>query len=517
MTAKKKKDRNFDNAAIATGNTEVVSRYGSANAEWIKAYTGVDNETGQIFTKSLEKIAQGKLNPENYEANVRQQAGYSAEVAKVAEDNAHNIINKSNVRTERTDDNVARRQQNRNRPDMVSDHIETVNGKEIPGSASQMKIVSDHEGLLKKIAQGKGGGKNDLSRYMENDHIDIAGEKLESAQKFCEDQAKKLAKQAEHARQQGDEDRAMRQEQEAQNYDKLKNKLRKTLTSDEAKKFRLRPKVETAKKMAQISHNAGIEASKYGATIGGTISLTKNVVALMQGDKELQEVLLDTAIDTGKSALVGYGTGFSGSAIKSCMQQSSSSVARQLSRTAFPALLVSTVLALGTSINSYAKGEIDGVQFMEEIGEKGSGMLASGMMATLGQIAIPIPIVGGVIGGMIGYSMSSLFYRSSLQAFKEAKEAKKNYHLIKAQCEEARRRMLEYQTELQLLFDTHMADMKTQLSNCFKCMDKAIDVDSMDEFAEAANTLGLFLGKTLQFNDMKEFNVFMASEETLIL
>ena len=523
MTVKKEKkndDRTLDNLAVAAGNSEVVSRYGSANAEWIKAYTGVDNETGKVLTKSLKGIAKGKLNPENYEANVRQQAGYSAEVAKVADDNSRNIINKSNVRTERTDDNPGRQEMNKGLPggnDQVSDHIETINGVEIPGFASQMKIVSDHEGLLKKIAQGKGGGKNDLSRYMDNKHIDITGEKFDAAKKYCEDQARGRRKQAEHARQHGDPDRATRQEQEAKNYDELKGKLRESYTSDEARGLRLKPEIETAKKMIKNSHEGGLEGAKYGAVIGGTVSMFRNLFALRQGDKELKEAFRDIAVDTGKSTLVGYGTGFAGSLVKSGMQQSGSGVARQLSRTSLPALVVSTTLALGASISRYAKGEIDGVQFMEEIGEKGSGMLASGMMATLGQIAIPIPIVGGVIGGMVGYTMSSLFYHSSLQAFQEAKEAEANYQRIKAQCEEARRRMLEYQTELQLLFDAHMADMKLQLSDCFVCMDKAVDTSNMDEFASAANNLGSFLGKTLQFNSMQEFDDFMASDETLTL
>lgn len=523
MTAKKNKkmrDRTLDNVAVAAGNSEVVSRFGSANAEWIKAYTGIDNETGRMLTKSLKGIAQGKLNPENYEANVRQQAGYSAEVAKVADDNAANIIKKSNVRTERTDDNPGRQKMNKGLPggnDQISDHIETINGVEIQGSASQMKIVADHEGLLKKIAQGKGGGKNDLSRYMDNEHIDITGEKFDAAQKYCEDQARELRRQAEHARQHGAPDRAAQQEQEAENYDTLKEKLRKSYTSDEARDLRLKPKIETAKKMAKISHEAGLEAAKYGAAIGGAVSLIRNIIALMQGDKELQDALCDTAVDTGKSALVGYGTGFAGSFVKSGMQQSGSGALRQLSRTSLPALVVSTTLALGASISRYAKGEIDGVEFMEEIGEKGSGMLASGMMATLGQIAIPIPVVGGVIGGMVGYAMSSLFYRSSLQAFQEAKEAERNYQIIKAQCEEARRGMLEYQNELQLLFDAHMADMKLQLSDCFASMDRAVDAGCMDEFAQAANNLGNLLGQTLQFTTMQEFDDFMSSEKTLFL
>lgn len=511
------KDRTLDNVAIASGNAENVSRFGSAAAEYIKAFTGVDNETGQVFTKSLKRIAEGKLHPDNYETNVRQQAGYAAEVAKVADDNARNIINKSYVRTERTDDNLARRQANNNRPDMVSDHVETVNGVEIPGSTSQMKIVANPETLLNKIAKGRGGGSTDLSRYMDNDYIDITGEKFEAARDYCDTQAKALRRQAEHARQQGETERAQRREQEAQNFEKLKDKLRKSYTSEEAKALRLHPKLETAKRMAKISHEAGIEAAQYGAAIGGTISLTRNLIALMQGDKKLQEALTDTALDTGKSAVVGYGTGFAGTLVKSTMQQSGSAALRRLSHTALPALVISTTQALGSSIWRFSKGDIDGVEFMTEIGEKGSGMLASGMMATLGQIAIPVPVLGGVIGGMIGYTLSSLFYRSALETFQEAQNAEKRYHILKAHCEEARRRMLAHQTELQVLFDAHMAEMKQQLADCFTCMDAASSAGGPDDFAEAVNRLGHFFGKTLQFETVEEFDTFMLSDETLIL
>lgn len=60
-------------------------------------------------------------------------------------------------------------------------------------------------------------------------------------------------------------------------------------------------------------------------------------------------------------------------------------------------------------------------------------MLSSTMMATMGQIAIPIPVVGAVLGGMIGYSLSSIFYQAALDSAKRAKEAEANYQKIKAE------------------------------------------------------------------------------------
>lgn len=509
---KKQDDRTLDNVAVASGNTEVVSRYGSANAEHIKGYTGIDYETGTRLNRGHKDVAKYKVNPEYKEQNIKQQSGYSAEIAKTSRDNAEHIINKSDKRTMRTDDHP-----NFGTNDTVYDHVETIGGQVIPGSGSQMKFVNNPNSLVDKIARGEGGGKNDLSRYLDA-KLDLPSDQVEAVKEYCKNEVVRLREQANVLEKQGKPDLAAKKRTQADNYNKVGKNVRDSgITAEEAIFYREHPKLATARDMAKTAHRGGSEAAIYGAAIGGAISTAKNVVALIQGDKELQEVLYDTAVDTGKSALVGYGTGVAGSLVKSGMQQSGSGAIRQLSHTSLPALVVSATLELGASIKRYAKGEIDGLQFMEEIGEKGSGMLASGMMATLGQLAIPIPVVGALIGGMVGYTMSSLFYHSSLQAFKEAREAERRYQIVKAQCEEARRRMLEYQSELQALFDAHMTDIKIQLSDCFVCMDKAVDAGNMDAFAEAANNLGSLFGKNLQFKNMQEFEDFMLSDETLIL
>jgi len=53
MSNKRKEEKILDNTLNSLANTEVVERYGSANAEFIKGYTGVNNETGQ----KLQKLA----------------------------------------------------------------------------------------------------------------------------------------------------------------------------------------------------------------------------------------------------------------------------------------------------------------------------------------------------------------------------------------------------------------------------------------------------------------------------
>ena len=81
--------------ATALSASETVSRYGSANAEYVKGYRGVDNATGQRLAKGLKTVSQEKT-------GLPQKAGTSAEILATSRDNAENIINKSSQRSART-------------------------------------------------------------------------------------------------------------------------------------------------------------------------------------------------------------------------------------------------------------------------------------------------------------------------------------------------------------------------------------------------------------------------------
>jgi hypothetical protein len=74
--------QNIAQTGIALSTAEAVCRHGSATAELIKGYNGIDNETGQRF-KGLSDISRHKVstNPVEAAKNIKQQAGFSAEVA----------------------------------------------------------------------------------------------------------------------------------------------------------------------------------------------------------------------------------------------------------------------------------------------------------------------------------------------------------------------------------------------------------------------------------------------------
>lgn len=500
--------KNIENIGIALSASETVSRFGSASAEFLKGYRGVDNETGQRFAKGLTDIAQHKVSTNPVEAvkNIKQQAGYAAEVATTSRDNAEAIIQRSEVRTSRSDDLP---QYGRNHS--VVDRVQILNGEIIEGSQAQMKFVGDRDQLFDRVAREEGK----FARYR-GVKLELPSEQFEGAAQSCRDKANALRQQADAVQQEGKHDLAERFRREADNYDDLARNVQDSgLTTEDAIYYREHPEIATALDIARTSHRAGMEGAKYGAIIGSCISLMQNGLATAQGKKEMGEAAKDLVVDTAKAGAIGYGTAFAGSAVKAIMQQSSRQAARTLANTSLPTLVVSVCLSLGSSVKRYVTGEISEAKLLTEVGEKGTGMLSAGMMSALGQLAIPIPFIGAAIGGVIGYTLSSLFFQSALDAARGAEISREVLTRTQAIQEAARTRIAEEQSRLDAFVCREIPQLQQATQQLFACIGTVHQ--STDAFSAAINQFATLLGKQLEFRSMADFDDFMCSDRPLTL
>ena len=90
--------------ALEGANFEAVQRYGNAAKQHYVAYSGIDNEAGKQLSKGLKSISKSRVNPDYQSQNIKQQAGFSAEVKSIARKNAQNIIDGKSNKFIRTDD-----------------------------------------------------------------------------------------------------------------------------------------------------------------------------------------------------------------------------------------------------------------------------------------------------------------------------------------------------------------------------------------------------------------------------
>lgn len=505
--------KDIKRTGIALAADEVVNRFGSANAEFIKGYRGIDNETGQRFAKGLADISKHKVNSNPVEAvkNIKQQAGFSAEVATTSRDNAEAIIQRSGVTTLRSDD-LSQFGRNHN----VVDRVQLQNGQIIEGSQAQMKFVGDREALFKKIAEEHSeGSKTNLSRYR-GVKLELPSEQFEGAEQYCRDKAAKLRQQAEVVAHNGKLDLAEKFRREADNYDQLADNVTDSgITTKEAIFYREHPEIATVKDIARTSHRAGLEGARYGALIGGCISLMQNGFSAAQGKAEISDAAKNVALDSIKAGALGYGTAFAGSATKAFMEQSGRQAIRTLAHTSAPTLVVTVCLSLGSSVKRYVTGEISESQLLTEVGEKGAGMLSAGMMAALGQLALPIPFVGAAVGGMIGYTLSSLFYQSALDAAKGAEVSREVLRRTQLVQDAARARIAEEQIRLDAFISREIPQLQHATQQFF--VNLSMVNQSADDLSASVNQFATLLGKQLEFKTMEEFNDFMATDRPLTL
>lgn len=504
--------RDKKRATIAVAENELVSRFGGANAEYIKGYTGIDNETGRHFAKSLGGIYKHKVNANPVEAakNIKQQAGYSAEVILTSRDNAEAVISGSDIRVSRSDD-LAQYGKNHG----VVDRVKILQGEIVDGTEAQTKFVGNRDYLFKKIAEDTQKGDAKFSRYR-GYKLELPSEQHVGAREFCKEKAQEMRNAAQAAGADGASlDVVERLQGNAKHYDQLADNLVDSgLTTEDVIFYRTHPKRAIAFDLARTSHRAGREGAKCGAVIGGCVSLLTNAFAIAQEKKSLSEAGKGVAIDTTKAAVFGYATAFTGSSIKGVMQQSAGPYMRTLSRTNAPTLALNVCLSLGISIRRYLAEEINEAELLEEVGEKGTGMLSAGMMAALGQLVIPVPFVGAAVGGMIGYTLSSMFYRSALDTAKEAAAASAD--LIRVREIEAAAR-LEIETS-RAAFVAFIAGEFPELHRETLQLFEVIEEHSCQEgdaFVTAINRYAELLGGQLEFKSQVEFDTFMQSDKPL--
>jgi hypothetical protein len=535
------KSMTLENSGLSGAASEVVQRYGSANREFLVGYSGDDFESGQILKKSLKGISESKVNPEYKNNNIQQQAGFSAEVESTSRKNAEYIISGEKKRRSRTDDvgkqgygNTEIGGTNDQLYDLVD--IDT-NGKAIPGSATQSKFVGNGSShTLDKLISNK------YQKYFDNDvPIEVPSDYYDSVREAAAQRAEKLQKQIDRLKNDGASqeiiDAKKKQLQKLEDIRDGKSMRKSNVSSEEAVFAREHPELATAKNIAKVSHRAGIEAAKTGAVIAGSMSLIRNIVDVAKGDKEPDEAALAVVKDTASGTALSYGTAFAGSALAGVMKNAGEVVIENgikvlkpniyiqaLGKTNLPGTIVTVALETGKTLGKYFKGEIDGIECLTELGEKGTGMISSAMFATLGvagavavfgksaaigQLVIPIPIIGGLIGGTVGYALSSACYGQLVDALKDAKLAREERIRIEAECAEAVAMIRQYRAELEKVVSQYLNNQITVFHKAFDNMKDALNIGDIDGFITGANTITKKLGKIPQFETFNEFDALM--------
>ena len=510
---KRKRGGYAEAGAMAAIAGDVVSRYGSGVKEHLVAHGGIDNETGRQLKKSLGRIARSKVHPDFQKQNLKQQEGFAAEVKEVARRRAEQAIAGKKPTAMRTDDIPGHVN------DPLFDITEKVDaaGNPVPGASAQMKFVGNNPKAAVNALMGKGyekyldsGGK----MLVPSDHYDGMQEELSK-------RAASLERQISRLKANGKTAQAEAKQAQLEKCRKWQKTIEKSKVSNkEAMEARLHPKLSTAKDAVKVAHRAGVEQAKMGAAVGGGVSLVRNFWAVCQGEKEVGEAMKDVGIDTAEAAAASYAAGAGGALVKGGLQNAGKGVLRGLSKTNLPAYLAVGTLECGKTLYRFARGQIDGGECLEELGQKGYTMVNSALFAAIGQAAIPIPVVGALAGSLIGSVLGTLSYNILHDSLEEAAIAREERIRIEKECQEIIAMLLKLRAAMEETANRFFAKERKVFGEAFVLLQEGLSAAGFDVDAciAAANGITRTHGGRPQYESFAEFDeTFMPSDDPLIL
>ena len=156
--------------------------------------------------------------------------------------------------------------------------------------------------------------------------------------------------------------------------------------------------------MREVS-DAARKGAIAGAVVGGTLSGADNLRAWRRGNVSGSEAL----IATSKAAASAGGRG----AIVAAGARVITIAARQAGHIRFasgsgPAAVASAAIDLGGVLNRYVRGNISPDELRDESVNILAGAALSTYCGIAGQILIPVPVAGALIGSLVGTAVSGL-------------------------------------------------------------------------------------------------------------
>ncbi len=497
---KKQKYSNITDATIVGSTSEESTLYAGANREHLS-----------VLDK-LEEISKRKINPNYINQNINQQAGYSAEIKEQVRVNAHNILAKKGERIVQYDDlsseqkawvkklfpNYAAPSKNHELVDYISVDEK---GNVIPGTAVQSKFVGKNgEECFKKLLS------KDYKKYFENGaKMNVPKDYYRGIQKAADAKIESLESQIAKQKGLGDFQKAAHLEEKLQKCKTIKANTRPaSATKKEAIEARLNPKLSTAKDVASVSHQAGMNAAQTGAFIGGVASLATNIYECFANGKDPIKAIKHTTIATLKGGALSYGRSFASSYLGGLMQSSANKIIQSLGKGSVPAMIVSFVATNATILVRYISGKIDGKELLEQLGKANTTLISSGAMAVAGQALIPIPVVGALIGGFVGAVLSETCLNALLKAREEAKLACQRRIEIEKECRELIKLLEIYQNQFKEVFEQYFHETTKFFNQSFDELERALYAGDADLAIAVNNKSPEWLGQRALFDNSKE-------------
>lgn len=275
-------------------------------------------------------------------------------------------------------------------------------------------------------------------------------------------------------------------------------------------------------------HTAGNKAGCAGAAFGAGSALIEG----FKGDKETEEIIVDMIVEGGKEYAVAYtsavlakggahvlqkvATDATTKAMaqevvkKSVLASAPKVLLRGNAHIAFAAALVQAGVAMG----KYLNGDLSKKEMLENVSQTAVTGASAFYYGLMGQVLIPIPVVGALVGSTVGFLIGNLIHKAGLVCLgdnPELKAAKERRKAIEAMVQAAIPKIKLYRTKLKKKLKQYLDEQAELFDECLDGIGTLYSINnfSVETFLASCEALCTNFGSSLQWKNQVEFDTFM--------
>lgn len=296
------------------------------------------------------------------------------------------------------------------------------------------------------------------------------------------------------------------------NIEEVKQKIR-----DVGKEASKKTQQKLFKRSVENAMGTAHEAGKSGATNAGVTAFTMsgimNIVSVIRGEKTGEEAVSDTLKTAGKAAVTGYALGGGMTVVSHSLSYSSSEFIQALAKNNVPGQLISAVMITGDTLVKWGNGEITTRECLLQVGEKGINLAVMGEAMAVGQAIIPIPIVGGAVGALVGSILTSNLYNALTRELRIKQMEHEERMRIIEECNAAAEQAKAFRLELEAYCEAYFKEYKSFFDSIMSAMQVSYETGDADGVIAGANDITRKLGGQVYFDSVDEFHTFLDSDE----
>ena len=266
------------------------------------------------------------------------------------------------------------------------------------------------------------------------------------------------------------------------------------------------------KNAVSTAHEAGKAGAQNAGVTAVTMSGIMNITAIIKGEKSAEDAIADTLVDGGKAAATGYLMGGGLTTVSQTLSVSSSPFIRALSESNVPGKIITAVMITGDTLKRYGDGEISTQECILELGEKGLNFATMGYSMAVGQALIPIPIVGGAVGALVGSMATSKYYNELVNTLRVKELEHQERQRIIKECEMVAAEARRFRAELEQYLEEYFYDYKSCFDEALSEIHMAFQMGDADRIIAGANQITRKLGREVHYETVEEFKEFLDSD-----